>query len=164
MKGYIVFKILIWCMSWYAFSICLVKGIFLLLIQYTLWYMISICVVYKEWPEKWQWLKMSDQILLILAKTELVYWLVNDFFVIPPLCSIPEAMRNDYFWLVYVLYTAKRYMYSDLFYLLCQSTCILYWWQFWTECCFFGNQRPFQVFASFEHLNTSFSLYSSVSL
>ncbi len=53
------------------------------------------------------------------TKTELVYWLVNGFFVIPPLCPIPEATRNDYFWLVYVIYTTKRYKYSNLFYLLC---------------------------------------------
>ncbi len=85
--------------------------------------MISICLVYKEWPEKWWWLIMSDQIFLILVfvwytKTELVYWLVNGFFVIPLQCSIPEATKTDYFWLVYVLYTAKQYMYSNLFYLL----------------------------------------------
>ncbi len=42
------------------------------------------------------------------------------FFIISPLCSIPEAKKIDYFWLVYILCMAKWYMYSILFYLLCE--------------------------------------------
>ncbi len=43
------------------------------------------------------------------------------FFVIPMVCSIPEATRYDYFWLVHNWYMTWWYTYNDLFYLLCHS-------------------------------------------
>ncbi len=42
-------------------------------------------------------------------KLKLVYGLLKGFFIIPLLCSIPDATRNDYFWLVYVGYVAEWY-------------------------------------------------------
>ncbi len=78
------------------------------------------CLVYQNDQKNWQWLNMS-QILLILVymRYTKINWYVDwytAFFVIPTVFSIPEATRNDYFWLVYNWYMASWYMYNDLFF------------------------------------------------
>ncbi len=92
---------------------------------------------YKNDQKIWPWLKMSDQILLILVWC-MVYkkiWYMNcyTFFVIPTVCSIQEAMKNDYFRLVYNCCMAWWYTYNDLFYLLwhLQSFRSLNYWEIW---------------------------------
>ncbi len=48
-------------------------------------------------------------------KKHLVYELLCSFFVIPMVCSIPEATRYDYFWLVHNWYMTWWYTYNSLF-------------------------------------------------
>ncbi len=71
---------------------------------------------------------MYDQILLILVNvwyTKNIFCMSSytAFFVIPMVCSIPEARINDYFWLVYNWYMAWWYMYNNLF---CCCDCCLF--------------------------------------
>ncbi len=84
------------------------------------WYTFGICLVYKNDQKIWLWLKMSDQILIILVDAQYTknIWYMNCYtacFVKPTVCSIPEATRYDYFWLVYNWYMKWWYKYNDLF-------------------------------------------------
>ncbi len=38
----------------------------------------------------------------------------QSFFIIPLVCSIPKAMRNDYFLVVYIGHMALQYTYNNL--------------------------------------------------
>ncbi len=67
-----------------------------------IWYMFGICLVYKNDQKFWPWLKLFDQILLIMVYKWYTknIWNTNchmAFFVTPIVCLIPEATRNDFF-------------------------------------------------------------------
>ncbi len=57
------------------------------MIQISIWYMI------------WKRPKIDNKIWIILVYVQytkiLVYTLLEGYFVIPPVCSIPEATRNE---------------------------------------------------------------------
>ncbi len=65
-----------------------------------IWWMLGI----QKWPNMWPWLKKSHHTFLILVYAwHTKNWYMTGykaFFIIPQVCSIPEATRNDYFWLV----------------------------------------------------------------
>ncbi len=121
MKLYMVFKILIWCMSWYTYIW------YMLGIWYFLTFNLVYTIVYNQYMLRLQrmtrkmmvtenvWSDFIHSGICAVYKNRAGILSGKRLFFIPPQCSIPEAMRNDYFWLVYVLYTAKQYVYSDLF-------------------------------------------------
>ncbi len=51
----------------------------------------------------------------MFSKQKTGIWTVTGLFVVPMVCVIPEATRNDYFWLVYEWYVTLWYTYTKLF-------------------------------------------------
>ncbi len=111
------------------FSIWVGIGLFQISIWYMIWYVFGIWFSIQKWPKKWPWLKMSDQILLILVYMQ--YSKITDIWTNARLFSLHhlyvqyqwllEMNRNDYFWLVCGWYVTLPYRYSDLFLLWCEG-------------------------------------------
>ncbi len=67
----------------------------------------------KKYDHEWKWIFLT--LVYVWYTKKLVYITLYGFFAILLACSISEAMRNDYFWLLYSRYMAWWYMYNDLF-------------------------------------------------
>ncbi len=87
----------IWYMSWYMIFL---KFQFIYDLVY-IWYMIGL----QKWPKNFT---LSESFW-----SDFTYFGIS--LVVPPLCLIPKATRNDYFWLVSNWYIAWWYTYDNLF-------------------------------------------------
>ncbi len=81
------------------------------------WYMLGI----PKWPKELTmtehvWSDFTDFGISAVHKKNWYMDGYTAFFVIQTVFSIPEATRNDYFWLVYNWYMASWYTYKDLFF------------------------------------------------